>query len=90
MPAINYSARDSLAHWEVMELHNREYKGPINYAAITARKKRLAWHIWWISLGIAISTVVTFVAAGALIHILVIGAGMPAIAQEITDFVKAW
>jgi hypothetical protein len=52
------------------------------------RRKRLAWHIFWITTGMILGFIFTFFTAGLFLHIAIIGTSLPALAQEITDFAQ--
>jgi hypothetical protein len=83
--------RQSEAYREVMEIHDREAPDSRKreLAAIRERRVRLSWHIFWLTVGMALGTVVTFFTSGLWIHVSILATGIPAYAQEVTDFIKA-
>lgn len=78
---------------EVMELHARTYD-PDKRAkelrkAARDRARRLAWHAFWITTGTVAGTAITFISGALWLHLAVISTGIPAFAQEVTDFLKS-
>ena len=82
--------RKNLAYQEVMSLHRRDQS--VNQSRKRQRDRsyamKLRWHVFWITTGVVIGVGITFVSQGIWLRVGVVATGIPAYAQEVTDFIK--
>lgn len=72
---------------EIQRIEDDADFAPVDIKAeVHTRRKRLAWHIFWITTGMIVGFAFTFLTSGLFLHIGIIATSVPALLQEITDF----